>query len=88
MDLVAKAIRGTISRNAVITDTIQPISVPTASNISPAADAEVSADDIVSDSVLESVLPVKEQVQTMVFVNTAKGAIALAAALRKVGKTK
>jgi superfamily II DNA/RNA helicase len=85
VDLVAKAIRGTISRNAVITDTIQPISVPTASDISPAADAEVSADDIVSDSVLESVLPVKEQVQTMVFVNTAKGAIALAAALRKVG---
>jgi hypothetical protein len=85
VDLVAKAIKGAISRNTVITDTIQPVSVPTASDISPAAETVVSTDDVVSDSVLEPVVPVKEQVQTMVFVNTAKGASALAAALRKVG---
>lgn len=83
VDLVAKAIRGSISRNAVVTDMIHPVSVPTASDIITATELDVSPDSTVSDSV--AAVRVKEQMQTMVFANTAKGASALAVALRKVG---
>jgi superfamily II DNA/RNA helicase len=85
VDLVAKSIRGTISRNAVVTDTIQPISVPTVLDSNAAAESDVSPHDTVSEFSSEVKEQVKEQVQTMVFVNTSKGAIALAGALRKVG---